>query len=251
MKERKENAPYRKSGNLIESFLRVAIIKINSTIHKPISTFILSRVHITRRVPCYDTAVPGSWKKSHKAACSQRLLRSVCARGDYQAASSPYTPLPPTPPAPADHIFHFMCDSWGNIETLAALWLDEKYTLKEPAGSERAIPNCIPVENVGKYCIMGVENCHPPPACSAPAKTVEYLFLMKTIYYSTWVGGNKDKLPRWRGLITANPRLCFLIRIINEAAYAYLPTSIIIYLYGDIVDILSGRQVHLQGLILV
>lgn len=49
MKEHKDISPYRKTERLIESFLPVAIIKINSTIHKPISTFILSRVHITRR----------------------------------------------------------------------------------------------------------------------------------------------------------------------------------------------------------
>lgn len=143
--------------------------------------------------------------------------------------------LPPT--TSADHIFHFMCDSWGNIETLAALWLDEKYTLKEPAGCERAIRNCITVENVGKYCIMGVENCHPSARSLDSAKTVEYLFLMKTIYYSTWVGGNKDKPARWRSLITANPRFCFLIKNNKWGLHAYLPTSLIIYLCGNIVDI--------------
>lgn len=46
IKTRKQPA---KRQSLIESFLPAAIIKINSTIHKPISTFILSRVHITRR----------------------------------------------------------------------------------------------------------------------------------------------------------------------------------------------------------
>lgn len=134
---------------------------------------------------------------------------------------------PPAPylPTSADHIFHFMCDSWGNIETLSALWLDEKYTLKEPAGRVRAIRNCIPVENVGKYCIMGVENCHPPARSLDSAKTVEYLFLMKTIYYSTWVGGNKDKPARWRSLITANPRLCFLIKNYKWGCLAYIPLS--------------------------
>lgn len=38
-----------KNRCLIETFLPAAVIKINSTIHKPISTFILSRVHIARR----------------------------------------------------------------------------------------------------------------------------------------------------------------------------------------------------------
>lgn len=191
-----------------------------------------------------------SWKKSYKPVRSvssgapERRVRAPTGKQPHPAPSRlPHPPLHPHgPPTSADHIFHFMCDSWGNIETLAALWLDEKYTLKEPAGCERAIRNCIPVENVGKYCIMGVENCHPATRSLDSAKTVEYLFLMKTIYYSTWVGGNKDKPARWRSLITANPRLCFLIKNNKWGRHAYLPTSLIIYLCGNIVDISWTRK---------
>lgn len=117
-----------------------------------------------------------SWKKSYKPVRSvssgapERRVRAPTGkqpprprRARPRPAGAPPAPCQRSraPPTSADHIFHFMCDSWGNIETLAALWLDEKYTLKEPAGCERAIRSCIPVENVGKYCIMGVENCHP------------------------------------------------------------------------------------------
>lgn len=108
-----------------------------------------------------------SWKKSYKPVRSvssgapERRVRAPTGKQRPRARAATLA-RPRTPPTSADHIFHFMCDSWGNIETLAALWLDEKYTLKEPAGCERAIRSCIPVENVGKYCIMGVENCHPP-----------------------------------------------------------------------------------------
>lgn len=110
-----------------------------------------------------------SWKKSYKPVRSvssgapERRVRAPTAKRASTPPPSDPRPLPTRkPPTSHDHIFHFICDSWGNIETLAVLWLDEKYTLKEPAGCERAIRSCIPVENVGKYCIMGVENCHPP-----------------------------------------------------------------------------------------
>lgn len=177
-----------------------------------------------------------SWKKSYKPVRSvssgapERRVRSPTGK---QCPSRALGPRPRPPPTSADHIFHFMCDSWGNIESLSVLWLDEKYTLKEPTGCERAIRNCIPVENVGKYCIMGVENCHPSARSLDSAKTVEYLFLMKTIYYSTWVGGNKDKPARWRSLITANPRLCFLIKNNKWGRHAYILSFLITYLWNE------------------
>lgn len=89
----------------------------------------------------------------------------------------------------------------------------------------------------GNIVLWGWKIATLPPVCSAPTKTVEYLFLMKTIYYSTWVGGNKDKLARWRSLITTNPRLCFLIKNNKWGRHAYLPSFLIIYLCGNIVYI--------------
>lgn len=153
------------------------------------------------------------WKKSHK------LIRKVLpCRIASRLASSPQ--LEGTIDTPrSEHalkissptIFSTLCVTVEVISGLLPLCDWTKIHIKKPACTKRAIWGCIPVENVEKYCIMGVENYHPPTERPlALAKTVEYLFLMKTIYYSTWVEGNKDKPARWWRLITTNPRLCSL-----------------------------------------